>query len=80
MSASGASSIAKTRIKIKPDERKSIMGLRQLKSPFSLCVEFLIVADRKDLGNLLLPLRINSCKEAPQLPRDVGQELSLLSA
>lgn len=80
MSASGAFSMAKTRIKIKPDESKSIMGLRQLKSAFSLCLEFPIVADRKDLENLFSPLRINCCKAASQLARDVGQELPLLPA
>lgn len=46
-SASGALSMAKTRIKLKPDESQSIMGLRRLKSAFSLCLELLIVADRK---------------------------------
>lgn len=76
MSASGAFSMAKTGIKLKPDESQSIMGLRQLKSAFSLCLEFLTVTDRKDLENLLPPLRINCCKAASQLLRDVGQELS----
>lgn len=56
------------------------MGLRQLKSAFSLCLEFLIVTDRKDLENFLSTLQINCCKAASQLPRDVGQELSLLPA
>lgn len=68
--------MAKTGIKLKSDESQSIMGLRQLKSAFSLCLEFLIVIDRKDLENLLPPLRINCCKAASQLLRDVGQELS----
>lgn len=39
--------MAKTRIKLKPDESQSIMDLRRLKSAFSLCLVFLIVADRK---------------------------------
>lgn len=72
--------MAKTRVKLKTDESQSIIGPRQLKSVFSLCLGFLVVADRKDLESVLSPLRINWCKAESQPPRDVGQELSLLSA
>lgn len=41
---------------------------RQLKTAFSLCLEFLIVTDRKDLEKLLSLLKINCCKAALQLP------------
>lgn len=72
--------MAKTRVKLKTDESQSIIGLRQLKSAFSLCLGFLVVAVRKDLESLLLPLRISCCKAVSQPPRNVGQEPSLLSA